>query len=142
MKTERNEQEILGTKQIDAALTTYPVTPLPPAFTSRLMAQIQATPQTPPPVPHSTSLRYYLRLYSFELVCATMLTLVVVVGIGWPLLAYMGRLPTTNTPLTALLAQPSSVWYAFGFCSLILLELIIALLAWMAWIEQPRVKMR
>lgn len=138
---EHKEQDTQA-KQIDAALTTYPVAPLPPAFTSRLMAQIEATPQALPPVTRSTSLPHYLQLYSFELACATMITLVMVVGIGWPLLARVGMAPLPNTPLTALLAQPSSVWYAFGFCGLILLELVVALLAWMTWIEQPQGKMQ
>ena len=139
MKMEHNEQDTRA-KQIDAALITYPVAPLPPTFTSRLMAQIEVTPQALPPVVRSTSLRHYLRLYSFELASATMLTLVMVVGVGWPLLAHVGMAPLPNTPLTALLAHPNSVWYAFGFCGLILLELVVALLAWMMWVEQPQVK--
>ncbi len=147
MNVDQNEQETLRTKQIEAALSTYPVAPLPPAFTARLMTQVEATPQTVPPAAHSPSLRYYLRLYSFELACATMLTLVVVVGIGWPLLAQVGMVPSPwtadtmhNTLLTALHAEQASVWYTFGFCGLILLELIVALLAWVTWVEQPRVK--
>jgi hypothetical protein len=142
MTTERNEQEILREKQIDAAFTTYPLASLPPAFTSRLMGQIETTPQTEPSATRSPSLPRYLRLYSFELACATTLTLVMMAGIGWPLLVYVGLLPIPHTPLTALLTQPSSVWYAFGFCGLILLELVIAFLAWVAWVEQPQIKVR
>lgn len=147
MNVESNPWEHERERQIDGALKTYPVAPLPPAFTRQVMAQVQVTPQDVPVAAVPSSLRHYFRLYSFEFVSATVLTLVLVLGIGWPLLAQVLLLPaagvdgvTVDIHFATLLGPSFSPWYVAGLCGVILLELGIALLAWVAWMEQPRLK--
>lgn len=142
---EQHAEDAFPIKQIDTALATYPVAPLPPNFFDQVMAQVDTTPQIGLANQQPTSLYRYLRLYGLELACATLLTLGLAVSIGWPLLAQVGLVPTpwagvtmTHTPVVWLAPQPLSIWYVFGFCGLIVLELVIALLVWLAWIEQPR----
>ncbi|MEZ4726625.1 MAG: hypothetical protein R3E79_05775 [Caldilineaceae bacterium] len=147
MNAERNEQEYLVERQIDGALKSYPVAPLPPAFTRQVMAQIQVTPQDVPVAAVPSSLRHYFHLYSFEFVSATVLTMVLVLGIGWPLLAQVLLLPaagvdgvTVATHFVTLLGPSFSPWYVAGLCGVVLLEIGIAWVVWVAWMEQPRLK--
>lgn len=144
---EQHAEEAFSSKQIEAALATYPVAPLPPNFLEQVMAQVDATPQMRTTNHQPTPLYRYLRLYGLELACATLLTLGLAVGIGWPLLAQVGLLPIpwagvtlAHTPVVWLVSQHVSIWYVFGFCGLIVLELVIALMVWLAWIEQPRLR--
>lgn len=147
MNVEQHAEEAFSSQQIDAALTTYPVAPLPPNFLDQVMAQVEATPQIQLANSQPTPLYRYLRLYGLELACATLLTLGLAVGIGWPLLAQAGLLPVpwagvtmAHAPIVWLAPQHISSWYVFGFCGLVVLELVIALMVWLTWIEQPRLR--
>ncbi len=150
MKAENNEQKCILERQIDAALSSYPVAPLPLDFANQVMARIELTPQEEGPatslVAPADTLRRYLRLYSFELTCSMLLTLGLALGVVWPLFAQAGLLPVLWSGAPAmdvqLFAHYFSSWYVVGIGVVILLELGIALLAWVAWVEQPRLKVR
>lgn len=153
MKAENNEQKRMLERKIDAALSSYPVAPLPSDFAGQVMARIELTPQEGGPatslVAPADTLRRYLRLYSFELTCSLLLTLGLALGVVWPLFAQAGLLPVLWSGAPAMKIQSETLfahyfssWYVVGIGVVILLELGIALLAWMMWMEQPRLKIR
>jgi len=149
MNADHQERERVRERQIDAGLSSYPVAPLPQNFTSQVMAQVAATqqeagPMTAPADPTDT-LRHYLRLYSFELACSIVFTLSLALVVAWPLFIpvdFWSSTLTADAPLMTRLADSFSSWYALGLWMVILVELGSVVLAWLAWVEQPRLKVR
>lgn len=156
MTSQSNEREHRRDRQIDAALATYPVAPLPQNFTSQVMAQVDFTQQerlqaapvaSPGPLGHDWGRA--LRLYAFELASSILLTLGLGIGVAWPLFAQTGLLPTRwastplmNVHLETIFTYYFSSWAALGIGGVILLELGMALVAWVTWMEEPPLQAR
>ena len=140
-------------EQIDAALTAYPLAPLPRNFTRQIMAKVATTPQEQTAIALHTVptniMRRYLYLYGFEFVTATLLTFLLGCGFIWPLFAQTAPLSAfglntlgLGTQLLTRLAAYFSSWYALGLASIVFLESGILLLIWIKWFELPEFEAR
>ena len=135
-------------RRLDAALVSYPITPLPRDFARQLVAQLE------PPRAQPGILRRYLRLYATELLYSTVITLILALLVGWPIVSQISgwsiegatanwapmvwRASITHSNAGSLL--PS--WYAAGLATIILIELWAGLFLWVTWFEWPSARSR